>query len=181
MIIALGMWAPDRWVPRRAAAQLRYGTAWVSGAARTADARRSVQAFLARAAASAGTRFSARAEQDALLIASELVGNALRHAPGPCGLVLELYAADQAEAAGHAQDAGRVGVTGGDDREAPDDSQRSVLGIGVWDTSPALPLVHERDGARVGGHGLYLVRACSRALGAALRPVGKEIIAEVAL
>ncbi|NED75007.1 ATP-binding protein, partial [Streptomyces sp. SID9944] len=54
-------------------------------------------------------------------------------------------------------------------------------GITVWDTSPALPLVHERDGTRVGGHGLFLVRSCSRALNTVPRPDGKLVTAEVAL
>ncbi|GHD87550.1 ATP-binding protein [Streptomyces naganishii] len=151
MIIQLGQQAPGERERSRPAAALRYGATWVTGAARTADARRAVHAFLKRAARTAHTHITRRAEQDALLVVSELVTNALRHAPGPCGLVLELSA----------------------------DNAR--LGISVWDTSPALPRLYERDGARVGGHGLYLVHACSRALTATARPGGKQISAEVAL
>ncbi|MEU6476406.1 ATP-binding protein [Streptomyces sp. NPDC047017] len=143
--------APDERPPDGRPAALRYGSAWVTGAARGVDARRAVQAFLTRAARSARLRVTARAEQDAGLVVSELVTNAVRHAPGPCGLLLELSA------------------------------DHTRLGITVWDTSPALPLVHGRDGARVGGHGLYLVRACSRALTAAARPGGKQVTAEVTL
>ncbi|WNM32401.1 ATP-binding protein [Streptomyces sp. Li-HN-5-11] len=138
-------------VRTRPAAALRYGAIWVAGAARTVDARRAVRAFLTRAAHTAGTHVTTRAEQDAQLVTSELITNALRHAPGPCGLVLELSA-----------DSTRLTVT-------------------VRDTSRTLPLVRARDGARVGGHGLYLVRACSRALTATALPDGKQITAVLAL
>ncbi|MFF9408503.1 ATP-binding protein [Streptomyces anandii] len=151
MIIQLRQKAPDERERSRPVAALRYGATWVTGAARTADARRAVHAFLAHAARTAHTHITKRAEQDAQLVVSELVTNALRHAPGPCGLLLELSA-----------DNARLGIT-------------------VWDTSPSLPLMHERDGTRVGGHGLYLVHACSRALTATARPGGKQITAEVAL
>ncbi|MFI1168171.1 ATP-binding protein [Streptomyces sp. NPDC020801] len=151
MIIPLRKQASDEQERSRPAAALRCGVTWVTGAARTADARRAVHAFLTRAARTSHTRVTTRAEQDAQLVVSELVTNAVRHAPGPCGLVLELSA------------------------------DRARLGITVWDTSPALPSIHERDGARVGGHGLYLVQACSRGLTATARPGGKQITAEVAL
>ncbi|MFI2645440.1 ATP-binding protein [Streptomyces sp. NPDC018610] len=151
MITHLGKKAPDERERNSPAAALRYGAAWVAGATRTADARRAVHAFLALAVRTAQARVPQRAEQDAQLVVSELVANATRHAPGPCGLMLELSA------------------------------DRARLGITVWDTSPALPRVHERDGARVGGHGLYLVRACSRAVRAVAGPGGKRITAEVAL
>ncbi|MFQ6146891.1 ATP-binding protein [Streptomyces seoulensis] len=158
MITPPGNKAPDERARSRPAAErmrpaaaLRYGAAWVAGAARTADARRAVHAFLALAARTAHASVTSRAEQDAQLVVSELVGNALRHAPGPCGLLLELSA------------------------------DRARLGITVWDTSPSVPLVNERDGTRVGGHGLFLVRACSRALDTVAGPDGKLVIAEVAL
>ncbi|MFK4149197.1 ATP-binding protein [Streptomyces sp. NPDC004065] len=150
MIFAPGHHPPPDQERNGSVAALRYGATWVTGAARTADARQAVHAFLARAAA-CRTRVTRRAEQDAQLVVSELVTNALRHAPGPCGLTLELSA----------------------------DHER--LGITVWDTSPVLPLVRERDGTRVGGHGLYLVKACARALTAVARPGGKQITAEVPL
>ncbi|MFF8595091.1 ATP-binding protein [Streptomyces sp. NPDC015220] len=151
MITSSGKKAPDQRERSRAAAALRYGASWVTGAARTADARRAVHAFLVRAARVAQTRVTTRGAQDAQLVVSELVANAVRHAPGPCGLVLELSA------------------------------DRARLDITVWDTSPVLPRVNERDGARVGGHGLYLVQACSRAVQAVTRPGGKQITAQVAL
>ncbi|MFE9172258.1 ATP-binding protein [Streptomyces kebangsaanensis] len=151
MIIPLRKPASDEQERNRSAAALRYGATWVTGAARTADARRAVHAFLVRAARTAHARVTARAEQNAQLVVSELVTNAVQHAPGPCGLTLELSA------------------------------DRARLDITVWDTSPTLPLLHERDGTRVGGHGLYLVHACSRALTATAGPGGKRITAEVAL
>jgi anti-sigma regulatory factor (Ser/Thr protein kinase) len=151
MIIPSGAQSPDERAHNRPAASLRFGAAWVTGGAHTADARRAVQAFLARAARTAHTHVTTRAEQDAQLVVSELVTNALRHAPGPCGLLLELS------------------------------TDRARLGITVWDTSPRVPLIHARDGRRVGGHGLYLVRACSRDLTAVARPDGKQITAEVVL
>lgn len=151
MIIPPRAQKPDERAQNLPATSLCFGAAWVTGGAHTVDARRAVQAFLTRAARTAHTRVTTRAEQDAQLVVSELVTNALRHAPGPCGLLLEL-STDQAR-----------------------------LGITVWDTSPRLPLIHARDGTRVGGHGLYLVKACSRALTAVARPDGKQITAELVL
>lgn len=78
---------------------------------------------------------------------SELVTNAIRHAPGPGELVVELE-----PAAGH-------------------------LVIAVRDTSPSPPAPHEGDPARPGGHGLRLVaRLCSQ-VWTVPAPPGKRVVA----
>ncbi|MEU6809993.1 ATP-binding protein [Streptomyces sp. NPDC046831] len=149
MVLTPRKQASDERITDRRATALRYGATYGAGAAPIADARRAVHVLLDRAARAFGTRVSTRTEQEAQLVVSELVTNAVRHAPGPCGLVL-------------AADGERLSIT-------------------VRDTSPALPRVHERCGSRVGGHGLHLVRSCSRALRVTGLPGGKEITAEVAL
>ncbi|MFF8941481.1 ATP-binding protein [Streptomyces sp. NPDC014864] len=151
MVIPLRKQAVREQEPDPRAAALRYGATYDTGAARIADARRAVRVLLARASPTADTPVPTRAEGDAQLVVSELVTNALRHAPGPCGLVLEL-------SAGHER-----------------------LAITVWDTSSTLPRIHERDQSRVGGHGLYLVRACSSALTVTALPGGKRVTAEIDL
>ncbi|MFF4214483.1 ATP-binding protein [Streptomyces sp. NPDC001796] len=71
-------------------ATLRYSTAWAGGAARAADARRALRAFLAHAPHSGRAPAPEPVVLDAELVVSELIANAIRHAPGPCGLVLQL-------------------------------------------------------------------------------------------
>jgi anti-sigma regulatory factor (Ser/Thr protein kinase) len=68
----------------------RYSVAWADGAARAADARLALRAFLAPALLPGRTPVPVPLALDAELAVSELVTNALRHAPGPCGLVLRL-------------------------------------------------------------------------------------------
>ncbi|MFJ9100715.1 ATP-binding protein [Streptomyces sp. NPDC102405] len=71
-------------------AALRYSAAWTDGAARAADARCALRAFLAHAPRNGRTRVPAPLALDAELTVSELVTNAIRHAPGPCGMLLQL-------------------------------------------------------------------------------------------
>ncbi|MER6181949.1 ATP-binding protein [Streptomyces sp. NPDC001652] len=71
-------------------ASLRYCTAWTEGAARAADARHALRAFLAHAPQIGRTPVPAPLAMDAELAVSELVTNAIRHAPGPCGMTLQL-------------------------------------------------------------------------------------------
>ncbi|MFF8016941.1 ATP-binding protein [Streptomyces sp. NPDC007929] len=69
---------------------LRYGAAWDDGAACAVEARRALHAFLAYAPCTGRARVPAPLAIDAELVVSELVTNAIRHAPGPCGMVLRL-------------------------------------------------------------------------------------------
>ncbi|CAL9512982.1 hypothetical protein SUDANB108_03701 [Streptomyces sp. enrichment culture] len=71
-------------------ATLHYGVAWSEGTARSVDARRALHAVLAHAARTGRTLVPAPTVQDAELAISELVTNALKHAPGPCGMALRL-------------------------------------------------------------------------------------------
>ncbi|MEV6759123.1 ATP-binding protein [Streptomyces sp. NPDC051105] len=69
---------------------LRYGATWGEGAACAADARRALRALLSRALRTGSTAVPTALAVDAELAASELVTNAVRHAPGPCGMTLQL-------------------------------------------------------------------------------------------
>ncbi|MGV9697784.1 ATP-binding protein [Streptomyces sp. NPDC003470] len=69
---------------------LCYGEAWGQGAARAADARRALRVFLDHAPDAGRATVPADVAMDAELATSELVTNALRHAPGPCGMNLRL-------------------------------------------------------------------------------------------
>ncbi|MEW2400030.1 ATP-binding protein [Streptomyces sp. NPDC046862] len=71
-------------------ATLCYSTVWADDTARAVDARRALHAFLAHARRTARTPVPTPVHMDAELVVSELVTNALRHAPGPCGLTLRL-------------------------------------------------------------------------------------------
>ncbi|MGW2638125.1 ATP-binding protein [Streptomyces sp. NPDC001348] len=131
----------------RAPEPLRYSATWDAGTLRGVDARRAVTAFLSRL----GYAPDQRVGQDAQLVVSELVTNALRHAPGPCGLLLELS-------------------PGAD-----------VLHITVWDTSTTLPEIQPRDGRRIGGHGLHLVSRLSADVRVAPLNGGKRVTADLRL
>jgi anti-sigma regulatory factor (Ser/Thr protein kinase) len=126
---------------------LRYSASWDADALRIADARHAVCAFLERAGHPPGQQVS----QDAQMVVSELVTNAVRHAPGPCGLLLELSPA-----------AGLLRVT-------------------VWDTSARLPQPRPKDVRRVGGHGLLLVAALCERILVAPADGGKRVTAELPL
>ncbi|MEV5955224.1 ATP-binding protein [Streptomyces sp. NPDC051987] len=121
----------------------RCGVAWGGARSSIAEARCAVRAFLARQ----GHRPESRTSQDAQLVVSELVTNAIRHAPGPGELVLELQ-----PRAGH-------------------------LLIAVRDCSPAPPELREDDPARVGGHGLRLVRRLCSHVWTVPAPPGKRVMA----
>jgi anti-sigma regulatory factor (Ser/Thr protein kinase) len=69
---------------------LRYSTAWANGAARAVDARQTLRAFLTHAPHAGHAPVPEAVVLDAELVVSELVSNAIRHAPGPCGLILQL-------------------------------------------------------------------------------------------
>ncbi|GAB2756317.1 ATP-binding protein [Streptomyces bullii] len=72
-------------------AMLCYAAAWADGAARAFDARQALHAFLAHAPlADRTTPGPAPLVPDSEIVVSELVTNAIRHAPGPCGLLLRL-------------------------------------------------------------------------------------------
>ncbi|MFJ9736263.1 ATP-binding protein [Streptomyces sp. NPDC101171] len=126
---------------------LRHSRTWDCGAPCIAEARDAVGALLERARPAPGRR----AVQDAQLVASELVTNAVKHAPGPCALRLEL---------------------------TPD---AAALSITVVDTSPDLPRQPPPDPGRVGGHGLLLVNMLSGGLEVTPLPRGKRVTAIVAL
>ncbi|MEU2540788.1 ATP-binding protein [Streptomyces iakyrus] len=71
-------------------ATLRCGAVWAGGAACAVEARRALQAFLAYVPCTGRTPVPAPLAIDAELVVSELVTNAIRHAPGPCGMILRL-------------------------------------------------------------------------------------------
>ncbi|MEU9271822.1 ATP-binding protein [Streptomyces sp. NPDC048251] len=129
------------------AAPLRYSAAWDTEDVSIAEARAAVRTLLA----DAGHPPDDRPSQDAQLVVSELVANALRHAPGPGDLALEV---------------------------TPD---AALLRITVRDSSPRTLELRAHDARRVGGHGLYLVtRLCDQLHTIALE-TGKEIVAQLRL
>ncbi|MEV5876443.1 ATP-binding protein [Streptomyces sp. NPDC052101] len=128
-------------------APLRYDRAWDTGMSGIGEARDAVAALLSRLRP-APARCSV---QDAQLVVSELVGNAAKHAPGPCALRLEL----------------------------PPDG--TALRVSVTDTSTEPPLRQPPDPCRIGGHGLILVAMVSRDLEVTWLPHGKRITATVPL
>ncbi|MFF5185982.1 ATP-binding protein [Streptomyces sp. NPDC000345] len=114
-----------------------------------ARARRLAGEFLTRVRRGHGLPVPARVVDLSQLVVSELVTNALRHAPGPVLLHLRIV----------------------------DDT----VEIAVWDTDPALPVPRPPDPTRVGQHGLEIVRAVAQRLDAVREPVGKRIVARLAL
>ncbi|MCX4885549.1 MULTISPECIES: ATP-binding protein [unclassified Streptomyces] len=73
---------------------LHFSVAFAEGAARAVDGRRAFQALVDRAARLGRVPLPSSAVLDAQLVISELLTNAILHAPGPCGLVLELSDTD---------------------------------------------------------------------------------------
>ncbi|MFG2132978.1 ATP-binding protein [Streptomyces sp. NPDC048751] len=71
-------------------APLRFGAAWAAVAARAGDARQALHTFLTHAPHAGRTAVPASLAMDAGLVISELVTNAIVHAPGPCGMALQL-------------------------------------------------------------------------------------------
>ncbi|MER6061465.1 MULTISPECIES: ATP-binding protein [unclassified Streptomyces] len=128
-------------------ALLRHSRTWDDAVAGIGEARDAVAALLARVRPAPPRR----SVQDARLVASELVTNVAKHAPGPCTLSLEVL---------------------------PD---ADALSITVSDTSTDPPQPRPPDPRRVGGHGLHLVGMLSRALEVTRLPHGKRITATVPL
>ncbi|MET8586536.1 ATP-binding protein [Streptomyces collinus] len=126
---------------------LRHSRTWDAGVPCIAEARDAVDALLSRARLAP----ERRAVQDAQLVVSELVTNAVKHAPGPCALGLELSA-------------------DGDE-----------LRITVTDTSAEPPRARPPDPGRIGGHGLNLVNLLSEGLEVTPLPHGKRVAATVPL
>ncbi|MEU0068877.1 ATP-binding protein [Streptomyces sp. NPDC006332] len=69
---------------------LRCSAVWTDGAACAIDARQALRAFLAHAPHTGRDPVPALVAMDAELTVSELITNAIRHAPGPCGLSVHL-------------------------------------------------------------------------------------------
>ncbi|MFH9011054.1 ATP-binding protein [Streptomyces sp. NPDC017943] len=86
MVIPLMKQADEQGRNDRAA--LHFGAAWAEGTACAVDARRALRAFLAHAPHTGRSPAPDLLALDAELVVSELVTNAIRHAPGPCGLIL---------------------------------------------------------------------------------------------
>ncbi|CAL9504711.1 ATP-binding protein [Streptomyces pilosus] len=126
---------------------LRFTTAWDLSGVPIADARDAVSALLARA----GRRADHESALGAHLVVSELVTNAVRHAPGPGALLLVLAP--------------------GADR----------LDIAVRDSSPHPPVVRPRDPHRIGGHGLLLVTRLCEYLHTSRLRIGKQVMARMNL
>ncbi|MEU8964713.1 ATP-binding protein [Streptomyces sp. NPDC048491] len=128
-------------------ASLRFSAAWNTTELSIADTRAAVRTLLVRA----GHEPDGRSAQDAQLVVSELVTNALRHAPGPGQLVLEVL---------------------------PD---AALLRITVRDGCPDPPEPRTPNPRRIGGHGLILVTRLCEQLRTVPLDDGKQIIAHLRL
>jgi anti-sigma regulatory factor (Ser/Thr protein kinase) len=89
MVIPLRKQAADEQGPAECA-PWRYNATWDDGAAHAADARQVLRDFLAQAPRTGRPAVPPAVALDAELAVSELVTNALQHAPGPCGMTLRL-------------------------------------------------------------------------------------------
>ncbi|GAA4076027.1 MULTISPECIES: ATP-binding protein [Streptomyces] len=134
-------------IEQDSAVPLRYSTAWQTTEFSIADARTAVRMLLLQA----GHRPDAQPCLDAQLVVSELVTNALRHAPGPGSLALEVSPA------------------------------ADLLEITVRDGSPNPPRPQALDAGRIGGHGLLLVIRLCEQLHTRTLASGKQIIARLSL
>jgi anti-sigma regulatory factor (Ser/Thr protein kinase) len=56
-----------------------------------------------------------------------------------------------------------------------------VVEVAVWDSDPVLPVARAADAGRVGQHGLEIVMAVSQSLEARREPLGKRVIARIAV
>ncbi|MGW2959428.1 ATP-binding protein [Streptomyces sp. NPDC001220] len=144
MVTPLKNRTPDEQGP---AAPLRYNASWDTTGISIAEARAAVRTLLARA----GHDPHHRSSQDAQLIVSELVTNAVRHAHGPGALACEV---------------------------TPD---AALLRISVRDSSPHLPELRAHDARRIGGHGLHLVHRLCDDLHITALDTGKQIVAHLRL
>jgi hypothetical protein len=59
--------------------------------------------------------------------------------------------------------------------------REGAVEVTVWDSEPCLPVAHATDPGRVGQHGLEIVMAVCRSFEMHREPVGKRIVAAVAL
>ncbi|MFG2124391.1 ATP-binding protein [Streptomyces sp. NPDC048710] len=144
MVIPIGNQATDE---HDSAAPLRYGAAWGSEGTSIACTRHAVRTLLVQAGHPSDHQLS----QDAQIVVSELVTNALRHAPGPGQLLLELI------------------------------PESGLLRITVRDRSTRQPRLLVPDPRRIGGHGLHLItRLCVRFHTVPLDD-GKQVMAELSL
>ncbi|MFJ7965489.1 ATP-binding protein [Streptomyces sp. NPDC096324] len=57
----------------------------------------------------------------------------------------------------------------------------TTLQVGLWDSSPVLPVAKSPDPKRIGQHGLEIVAALAQSLTVEPTPVGKRVTAHVAL
>ncbi|MBJ6998664.1 ATP-binding protein [Streptomyces sp. CRPSP2-6A1] len=125
----------------------QYSMAWDATHPSIADARHAVRVLLDEA----GHQPDQRPSQDAQLVVSELVTNAIRHAPGPGALTLEL---------------------------TPD---ATLLRITVRDSSSSPPVLPTPDPGRPGGHGLRLVTLLCEGLHHTTLTTGKQVVAHFRL
>ncbi|WP_432119516.1 ATP-binding protein [Streptomyces sp. bgisy032] len=88
MVIPLMKQADEQGGNERAA--LHFSAAWAEGAVCPVEARLALSAFLSHAPHTGRTPVPPPLFLDAQLVVSELVTNAVRHAPGPCGMNLRL-------------------------------------------------------------------------------------------
>jgi anti-sigma regulatory factor (Ser/Thr protein kinase) len=116
---------------------------------RLAQARRFAASFLTTVCGAAGVLVRLETVEAVQLIVSELVTNALRHAPGPAQLGLSI--------------------------------SDGALRIEVRDSNPVPPAARVPDPARVGQHGLEIVRALARSVSVETAATGKRVVAVVAL
>ncbi|MEG8279841.1 ATP-binding protein [Streptomyces sp. AHA2] len=145
MIIPLMKQAADE---SHAPVLLRYGAVWGPEGTSVFDARNATRTLLAQA----GYPPHHRADHDARIVVSELVTNALRDAPGPGGLLLEVLACTPAR-----------------------------LRITVRDSSRRSPRPRVPDPHRIGGHGLQLISRICDTFHTTSLPDGKKITAEIRL
>ncbi|MEU2586465.1 ATP-binding protein [Streptomyces avermitilis] len=124
---------------------------WEGGTATAVEGRTASSTFLSEVREADGAPLSDRLVGDIQLVVSELVTNAIRHAPGPCGLQVDLSADGRA------------------------------VRVAVWDTSSKMPTPRPRDACRIGGHGLEIVRAVSRSVVVQPGSPGKQVTAEIEL
>jgi len=113
--------AATGWDRRGAGDGLWAGAAYDGRTSSIADARSFTRAFLERARTEYGVAVPARARADSQLIVSELVTNAVKYAPGPSALNLEIrgpvleitaWDTDSALPLARAAEPGRIGQHG---------------------------------------------------------------------
>lgn len=150
MVISLWQQVSKEQAPGRRATR-RCRVTWEGGTATAVEGRTASSTFLSEVRETDGVPLPDRLVGDIQLVVSELVTNAIRHAPGPCGLQVDLSADGRA------------------------------VRVAVWDTSSRMPTPRPRDACRIGGHGLEIVRAVSRSVIVQSGSAGKQVTAEIEL